>query len=48
GIWHFPLIACENEEQFIVIDRNDLGKKENKVIDCIEVDIDEEIKILKD
>lgn len=48
GIWHFPLISCENEEQFIVIDRNDLGKKENKVIDCIEVDIDEEIEILKD
>jgi len=47
GIWHFPLISLEENEQFIVIDRNDLGKKENKVIDCIEVDINQEIEVLK-
>ena len=32
GIWHFPLISIEDNEQFIVIDRNDLGKKENTTI----------------
>jgi ureidoglycolate lyase len=48
GIWHFPLIALEDNEQFIVIDRNDLGKEENKVVDCIEIDIEEKIEILKD
>ena len=46
GVWHFPLISLEEDEQFIVIDRNDLGKSENKVIDCIEIDISEDIEIL--
>jgi ureidoglycolate lyase len=48
GIWHFPLISIEDKEQFIVIDRTDLQKEENKVVDCIEIDIKEEIEILKD
>ena len=48
GIWHFPLISLDDNEQFIVIDRNDLGKKENKVVDCIELSIDEDISVLKD
>lgn len=46
GVWHFPLISLEEDEQFIVIDRNDLGRSENKVIDCIEIDISEDIEIL--
>ena len=48
GVWHFPLIVLEENEQFIVIDRNDLGLEENKVIDCIEVDLEENIEILKE
>lgn len=49
NIWHFPLISLEDKEQFIVIDRNDLGRKENKVIDCIEYSIEEDnISIIKD
>lgn len=48
GIWHFPLIVLEEEEQFIVIDRNDLGLEENKVIDCIEIDMEEKIEVLKE
>jgi len=36
GIWHFPLASLEDEEQFIVIDRTDEGKAENKVTECIE------------
>ena len=48
GIWHFPLIALKEDEEFIVIDRNDLGKEENKVIDCIELDLDENIQIEKE
>jgi ureidoglycolate lyase len=46
GIWHFPLISIEDNEQFIVIDRNDLGKKENKLEDCIEINIDTKIEVL--
>lgn len=48
NIWHFPLISLEEDEQFIVVDRNDLGKEENKVVDCIELQINEDIEILKD
>lgn len=48
NVWHFPLISLEDNEQFIVIDRYDLGKEENKVVDCIELDINEDIEILKD
>ncbi len=48
GIWHFPLISIEDNEQFVVIDRNDLGKSENKLDDCIEINIDMEIKVLKE
>lgn len=48
GIWHFPLISIEDNEQFIVIDRNDLGKSANKLDDCIEINIDTEIKVLKE
>ena len=48
SVWHFPLISLEENEQFIVIDRNDLGKEENKVVDCIELEINEDIEILKD
>lgn len=47
GIWHFPLIALKQDELFIVIDRNDLQKDENKLVDCIELDIDEDIEILQ-
>ncbi len=46
GIWHFPLISIEDNEQFIVIDRNDLGKRENKLEDCIEINIDTKIEVL--
>ena len=48
NIWHFPLISLEENEQFVVIDRNDLSKKENKVVDCIELEIKQDIEILKD
>ena len=48
NVWHFPLISLEDNEQFIVIDRYDLGKEENKVVDCIELDVNEDIEILKD
>jgi ureidoglycolate lyase len=48
AIWHFPLISLEDNEQFIVIDRSDLGKSENKVVDCIELELSEDIEILKD
>lgn len=47
-IWHFPLISLYDNEHFIVIDRNDLGKVENKIKDCIEIKIDKKIKILKE
>lgn len=46
GIWHFPLISIGDNEQFIVIDRNDLGKSENKLEDCIEINIDTKIEVL--
>lgn len=36
GIWHFPLISIEDNEQFIVIDRTDCGIEENKIEECIE------------
>jgi len=45
GVWHFPLISLEDKGQFIVIDRDDLNEPNNKVVDCIELDIKEEIKI---
>lgn len=48
NVWHFPLISLEEDEQFIVIDRNDLGKEENQVVDCIELQMNEDIEILKD
>lgn len=47
GIWHFPLVSIEDNEQFIVIDRNDLGKSENKLEDCIEINIDKKIEVLE-
>lgn len=47
GIWHFPLVSLEDDEQFIVIDRNDLGKSENKLEDCIEINIDTKIEVLE-
>jgi ureidoglycolate lyase len=46
GIWHFPLISLKQDEIFIVIDRNDFGKSENKLEDCIELDIKEPIEIV--
>ena len=48
NVWHFPLISLEDKEQFIVVDRNDLGKEENKIIDCIELELNQDIEILKD
>jgi len=39
GVWHFPLISLEENEQFIVIDRTDYNVKENKIEECIEYDI---------
>lgn len=48
NVWHFPLISLEDNEQFIVIDRSDLGKIQNKVIDCIELTLNKQIEILKD
>lgn len=46
GIWHFPLISIEDNEQFIVIDRNDLKIKENKLEDCIEINLDGLIEVM--
>lgn len=48
GVWHFPLICLKDNEQFIVIDRNDRGIDLNKVVDCVEVYINEDIEVLKD
>ncbi len=48
AIWHFPLISLKDKEQFIVIDRTDCGDKRKKIEECIEVDVDEKIEILKD
>jgi ureidoglycolate lyase len=41
GVWHFPLISLKNNEQFIVIDRTDFNEKENKIVECIEYEINE-------
>lgn len=47
GVWHFPLISLEENEQFIVIDRTDCNIKENKIEECIEYSItDTEIQLL--
>jgi len=50
GVWHFPLISIENDEQFIVLDRTDCGIKENKVEECIEYYFDDtkRINLLKE
>ena len=50
GIWHFPLISIEDDEQFIVLDRTDCGIKENKVEECIEYyfDVDLNLNLLKE
>lgn len=49
GIWHFPLISIKNQEQFIVIDRTDENKEDKKLVDCIEIEIqDSEIFLNKD
>jgi len=45
GIWHFPLISVEENEQFIVIDRTDSKIKENKIEECIEYYFDDEKRI---
>jgi len=45
GIWHFPLLSIENDEQFIVLDRTDCGMKENKIEECIEYYFESDIKI---
>ncbi|XPV68571.1 MAG: ureidoglycolate lyase [Halarcobacter sp.] len=39
GVWHFPLISIEDNEQFIVIDRTDNHIKENSIEECIEFSI---------
>jgi ureidoglycolate lyase len=48
GVWHFPLISLENDEQFIVIDRTSCGKQENKINECIELELKEEIYLLNE
>ena len=48
GIWHFPLISIDDNEQFIVIDRTDCGKESSKLEECIEVDLDEDIYLCKE
>lgn len=46
GIWHFPLISLEDNEEFIVIDRSDKNLLENRIEECIEFDfIDENITL---
>ncbi|RXJ87336.1 ureidoglycolate lyase [Arcobacter sp. CECT 8985] len=42
GVWHFPLISLKNNEQFIVIDRADNKTEEQKIVECIEYNIEEE------
>ncbi|RXJ68480.1 ureidoglycolate hydrolase [Halarcobacter ebronensis] len=42
GVWHFPLISIEDNEQFIVIDRTDNNIKENSIEECIEFSIKNE------
>lgn len=48
GIWHFPLASLKDQEQFIVIDRTDMGNTESKLEECIEIVVDENIEIVKD
>ncbi|ADG92731.1 Ureidoglycolate hydrolase [Arcobacter nitrofigilis DSM 7299] len=48
GIWHFPLISLEDNEQFIVIDRSDCAEEENKIIECIELELKGEIYLLNE
>jgi ureidoglycolate lyase len=49
GVWHFPLISIEDNEQFIVIDRTDCGIVENKIEECIEFYFkNENISLLKE
>ena len=48
GVWHFPLISLEDDEQFIVIDRSDCGKEENMIEDCLEIELNEKIYIKKE
>lgn len=45
GIWHFPLISMEENEQFIVIDRTDCNIKKNKIEECIEYYFDKQRRI---
>lgn len=45
GIWHFPLISLEENEQFIVIDRTNSVNTMNKIEECIEYYFDSEIVI---
>jgi ureidoglycolate lyase len=45
GIWHFPLISLEENEQFIVIDRMNSVNTKNKIEECIEYSLDEKVKI---
>ena len=48
GVWHFPLISLEDDEQFIVIDRSDCGIKENTIEECIELELKEKIYLKKE
>ncbi|WP_024953537.1 ureidoglycolate lyase [Sulfurospirillum arcachonense] len=49
GVWHFPLISLEDNEQFIVVDRTDCKIEENKLEECIEYHFEnEEIILHKD
>lgn len=48
GVWHFPLISREDKEQFIVMDRSDCGKEENKIDECIELELNNEIYLKKE
>ena len=46
AVWHFPLISLEDNAQFIVVDRSDCNKEENKINECIEINIDEQIEVI--
>ncbi|WP_375723196.1 ureidoglycolate lyase [Arcobacter sp. KX21116] len=48
GVWHFPLISLEDNEQFIVIDRTDCAIQENKIEECIELELKGEIYLLNE
>lgn len=49
GVWHFPLICLKDKEEFIVIDRTDYNQEENKIVECIEYDIEEkEILLIRE